>query len=704
MPVRPRRVFQMLVLPAVPALLLIVNQMLASQFADARKLAEELEQAHLTREQLRTILSIHQDIETGQRGYLLTDNPAFLEPYSVAQRRLDGEFSKLAALGVSQPEFRSAFAEVRALSSQKRGFAAQVVSLAQSGRKDQAVQLVGTQRGKSIMDAMRARIGVTDAAIERDLVTTREDRASARVQTERVAYALQALLVVMLLIAAWLLLRSLRAERQIARRFRDSSARQEAVFDAATDGLIIHDSKGVIDSVNPAMAGMFGYTPAELPGRHIDIFFNQPFPRDQLEAWLRRIAGTPAGSQDRTREFIGCRKDGNIFPADVVTSPVALADRTVFLAAVRDASERKRVEHMKNDFVATVSHELRTPLTSIAGSLGLLGGGAVGALPEKAVRLIRIAHSNTERLVRLVNDMLDIEKIESGKMALHLKRIRLDALLDQAVQANRGFATRHQVELHLAVVPGDAAVIADEDRLIQVVTNLLSNAVKFSPADGTVNITVTREGGCHRITVSDDGPGIPDGFRDRIFEKFAQADASDARSKSGTGLGLPIAREIVTRLGGALSFDSVPGGGAAFHIDLPVADAEAAPLRPHGSSGLPCILHVDDDPDILRVVAEAFDGKANISSILSVREADAALRRDQFDAAILDVALADGSGLDLLGLLRDADRPTPTILLTIHDVSPAYEARVDGVFNKSNPKLDRLVDAVMALAQRGGKQ
>lgn len=700
MKVKLRRLFQALVLPAVAAILLLVNQMLATQFSDARALADESERVHLLREQLLTILSVHQDIETGQRGYVLTARSSFLGPYVAAEARLAREFAELDALAAGRPQLRTAVAELHALSEQKRAFVTQTIALTRAGRQDEAERLIASQRGLVIMNALRARIARAGATVASELERMRVGRTATRARTERVAYALQTLLVVLLVVAAWLLMRSLRAERRIARKFRESNARHEALFDASTDGLVIHDEEGIIETVNPTLAAMHGYTPEELAGRHIDIFLHTPFDRDRLRSWLRRVAKTPRGSPERTRELVGCRKDGSTYPADVVMSMVMLDDRPVFLAAVRDATSRKRVEQIKDEFVATVSHELRTPLTSIAGSLGLLGGGAAGALPEKAMRLIKIAHNNSERLVRLVNDILDIEKIESGKMVFNLKWVALGPLLEQAVHATRGFAGRHQVELELSPPPADAAVIADEDRLIQVITNLLSNAVKFSPSGEKVRIGLEARGDKFRISVSDAGPGIPEAFRERIFGKFAQADVSDARSKSGTGLGLAIAREIVTRLGGTIGYETMPGEGTIFHVDLPAANTEeiARLERPRRrATDLPQILHLETDPDVQRAVAEAFAGKADVHAITSLREGFAVLGRVHFDAAILEAAVTDGSALALLPLLREGGARVPSVLFTIHDVSPSYEAKVDAVLMKSEAGTERLVERVMRL-------
>jgi signal transduction histidine kinase len=237
---------------------------------------------------------------------------------------------------------------------------------------------------------------------------------------------------------------------------------------------------------------------------------------------------------------------------------------------VRDISERKQVERLKDEFVSTVNHELRTPLTSIAGSLGLLGGGAAGQLPPAAHRLIAIAHANCQRLIRLINDMLDVEKIQSGKLRFDMVAQNLPEVVRRSVEAVGGYALGLGVQVEVFVEADDIAVSADCDRLVQVATNLLSNALKFSARGGSVHISVSRVGPLARVSVRDTGPGIPAEFRARIFTKFAQADSSDTRQKGGTGLGLVIAKEIVEHHGGCLWFESEVGKGACFFVDLPL--------------------------------------------------------------------------------------------------------------------------------------
>ena len=248
-------------------------------------------------------------------------------------------------------------------------------------------------------------------------------------------------------------------------------------------------------------------------------------------------------------------------------------------------AEREHMARLKNEFVSTVSHELRTPLTSIAGALELLDAGVTGELPEEAADMVAIAHNNSRRLVRLINDILDIEKIEGGRMPFDLSPQLLEPLLARAIAETASFATSLGVRIAFdAQVPTGAALI-DADRFIQVVTNLLSNAAKFSPKGEAVTVTLARVGANMRVSVADRGPGIPETFRERIFEKFAQADGSDSRRLAGTGLGLAIVKNIVSRFDGAISFETECGRGTIFHVDLPECRMNDAQLSAHAVSG-----------------------------------------------------------------------------------------------------------------------
>lgn len=233
-----------------------------------------------------------------------------------------------------------------------------------------------------------------------------------------------------------------------------------------------------------------------------------------------------------------------------------------------DITDIKRVERMKSEFVSTVSHELRTPLTSIRGSLGLVASGVVGELPIAVRELVEIAYKNSERLSFLINDILDIERIESGKMRLDLQPQLVKPLMEQAVAANQGFAQNFSVHLRLSI-DSDAEVVVDASRFMQVMANLISNAVKFSDTDETVEIAAMDLGGRMRIEVRDRGPGIPVEFRERIFQRFSQADASDTRARGGSGLGLAITKTFVERMRGEIGFAAREGGGTVFFFELP---------------------------------------------------------------------------------------------------------------------------------------
>ena len=245
---------------------------------------------------------------------------------------------------------------------------------------------------------------------------------------------------------------------------------------------------------------------------------------------------------------------------------LAIEEREQILQS--DILQLREYEQLKSDFVSTVSHELRTPLTSMRGALGLVLNGAAGPLSPQGQDLLRIANQNTERLIRLINDILDIEKIESGTITVRRDRCDLRGVLEATIAGVHGYAVEHDVRVALSA-PKSADVTGDRDRLIQVFTNLLSNAIKFSPADAEVGVQVEIDGDLARVSVRDRGPGIPAEFHARIFGKFQQGESSSSRRHGGTGLGLAIARAIVERHEGHVSFHTERGVGTTFVVELP---------------------------------------------------------------------------------------------------------------------------------------
>jgi len=275
---------------------------------------------------------------------------------------------------------------------------------------------------------------------------------------------------------------------------------------------------------------------------------------EPLVGCIDKIAG-PAG----TVRWLSTTKAPIRDPSGEVVGLVEIA---------RDITESKRQEQLKDEFIATVSHELRTPLTSIMGTIGLLVGSNVGTLPTKVMRMLTIALANCRRLVGIVNDILDMEKIETGRMTFDCKPVEVRALLDEAIRVNQAMATQHCVCIRRDEASVECEVVADPDRLTQVVTNLLSNAIKFSPPDAEVIVGVERSGDRACIKVRDHGPGISEDYKERIFEKFVQVEATDDRQRGGTGLGLSIAKQIVSHLDGEIGFEAAPGGGTIFKVLL----------------------------------------------------------------------------------------------------------------------------------------
>lgn len=247
------------------------------------------------------------------------------------------------------------------------------------------------------------------------------------------------------------------------------------------------------------------------------------------------------------------------------------------LVVERSRRHRQHVDRMKNEFVSIVSHELRTPLSAIIGGLKLLESGTLGPLTDPARQLLTIANNNAARLNQLVNDLLDMERLSTGKLSLVMQRQLLRPLLELALSSNSAYAARYDVSLYLAADASDRAesvfVTVDALRLQQILTNVLGNAAKFSPRGGKVELDVECLPAKVRIAVRDHGPGIPEHFRSSIFEKFSQADASDTREKGGSGLGLAIAHALAEQMGGQLDFTCPPEGGTCFTLDLPRFDS-----------------------------------------------------------------------------------------------------------------------------------
>lgn len=454
-------------------------------------------------------------------------------------------------------------------------------------------------------------------------------------------------------------------EKRVVERtesLRESEQRMRILVESAPEAIVILDAdRSRFVDVNPKAVELFGLSRADL----LDIGplevspTLQPDGRSSDEASREKVGEAVDGGAP-TFEWTFLAADGRHVACEVHLVRLPGGSGRQIRGSIVDITKRKEIDRMKNEFVSTVSHELRTPLTSIQGSLGLLANGVTGPLPPAARPLVDIAYKNSQRLIILINDILDSEKIAAGKMKFAFKTLDLLPLVEQAVEANKGYAAQFGVRIALGdIVPG-ARVEADADRLMQVFTNLISNACKFSPKGDVVRVTVAPFDGGYRVSIVDHGPGIPEEFRSRIFQKFSQADASDIRLKGGTGLGLNISKSIVEKHKGRIGFETGTDKGSTFFVELP---AWNAPALVEPVPGKPRILHVDADPEIRRVAAFTLRDKAEVVGVESLAEARREIEARSFDLAILDVELPDGPGLDLVPFLNKPDRSRVPVIL-----------------------------------------
>ncbi len=348
----------------------------------------------------------------------------------------------------------------------------------------------------------------------------------------------------------------------------------ESILNEAVEAIIILNDFGYIERANPAAYRLFGAQESQLIGE--DSTLSIPMLKDFPFSFKDEHEFTQNQRMWKALETQAVRKDGVKLPVEIGVSKVNLPDRRIYTCLIHDIAARKKVDKLKNEFVSTVSHELRTPLTSINGALGLLVGGAIPGVPDKAIDLLIIAKNNADRLGRLVNDILDMDKLEFGKLQLDINDCSVKDLLQQALDQNSGYAMKYGVRLELndeivGVKDGkDMVILVDRDRFLQVMSNLISNAVKFSHMDGVVRISAKLTEKNITFYVEDFGTGIPQEFRKKIFQKFAQADSSDTRKRDGTGLGLSISRVIVERMGGSIDYTTEVDKGTTFFFHFPL--------------------------------------------------------------------------------------------------------------------------------------
>lgn len=353
---------------------------------------------------------------------------------------------------------------------------------------------------------------------------------------------------------------------------RASEERTRQIIESMPVGLLIIDDKGRIEMTNPATLEMFGYERTELLRKHIRMLFHEP-KEDTTDEFMNKLFADSIG---KITERDGWRKKGDSFTMELSLKEYLAKEGRRFLAIMLDVTERHELERLKQEFLAMVSHDLRSPLTSIQAFLMMLNEGIYGDLTKKGQDKAQSADRSATRLLALVNDLLDLDKLESGRFQMEFSNIPISSVIDRSLDALRAIAEKQGIVFETPKTT--AEVYADGDRLVQVLVNLLGNAVKYSPPGESVVISVAQSDGLVEVRVTDKGRGIPPQLRDAIFEKFKQVDAKDHKQKGGSGLGLAIAKALIEQQAGSIGVDSEEGIGSSFWFKVPVAQANTVAM------------------------------------------------------------------------------------------------------------------------------
>ena len=631
-------------------------------------------------DETETLLSKMKDNELAERNFLLTGQVHFLGPFRVALGLGASGFGRDRLMALDQRDLVAVLGSLQELTHDNMFQQVKIAELRhaidiKTARSLERISMVlrekTTLTGAAAIEPIDLELAARARNLVAEIIVYEQSLLSARNATDNAdesrltsfiaiaAIATYAVLAVMLL----LVIASVRRLRSKTRQL----AAQESYFRAAAEGGLAAfflfqrepNASGEMDFsleyMNSLAANLVGMPLSEAYTRPVGTMIKtlQRLHEDPQDRYLKAMAEQV--TQESEYQVKGGPLAGRYFQEQVVPLPDGIA------ISCRDITERKQIETIKRDFISVVSHELRTPLTAIRGSLSLIVGGAVGNVSTEISSLLRIAYNNCERLVRLINDILDIEKIEAGRTPFHVRPLSLATCLRQAIEQNASIAEKFYVNLLLSAPADDRDItaMADPDRLMQIMTNLLSNAIKFSPPNGIVTIGFSRADGMARVTVHDNGLGIPKAFRSQVFQKFAQADGSASREKGGTGLGLSIVKAIVEELGGTIGFDSREGEGTTFFFTLPLAQQAIEQTNPpppemrengeHGDRILIC----EDEADIANFLKMALERAGFASDIApDAASALALLRTRPYRAMTLDLMLPDKCGITLLRDIR----------------------------------------------------
>lgn len=435
-------------------------------------------------------------------------------------------------------------------------------------------------------------------------------------------------------------------------RIQASEETFRSAMENASIGMALVDPKGRWLKINKSLCDLLGYEKLELLQNDFQSITHPDDLEKDLEYVRQMLAGEIKTYQMEKRYY---HKNGKIVWVLLSVSLVLNNDGSpnYFVAQIQDITERKEMDRIKGEFISMVSHELRTPLTSIRGSLGLVLGALSKDLPEKVKGLLNIANNNSERLILLINDILDMDKIAAGQMRFDMQKESLADITQQAVEANQAYAEKFKTRIELKPIDKDINVNIDSVRYIQILSNLLSNAAKFSPEGKNIDVTTTKVANNIRISVRDYGAGIPEEFRSRIFGKFSQADSTSVRTQGGTGLGLHITKTMVEHMNGTVGFDTETNKGTTFWVEFPIISDEKIEIDDSERECEENTILICEDARDIAMIMQTMTENAGFKSDLahSIAEAKALLKKNKYSAITVDNLLTDGDGIEFIAEL-----------------------------------------------------